>query len=193
MAIAPVDLHEVVAHAVEEPALAFPQRRIDHVRAGAGPCQADANRVTQALGNLVANAVGYGRSDTGITVTSSVDPAGWQVRVHNWGAPIAPEALDRLFMPMVRGVAQDSGNRNVGLGLFIVNEIAKAHGGMLDVASTQEQGTEFTFGAPSSASGQHRLPGEVGGLSVALSCAVAPLHANATAPVTPDRPCKSSR
>lgn len=147
VAIAPVNLHDVVAQAVEELALAFPQRRIDHVRTGAGTCQADANRVTQALGNLVANAVSYGHPDTDITVTSSVDPAGWQVRVHNWGAPIASQALERLFMPMVRGVAQDSGNRNVGLGLFIVNEIARAHGGTLDVASTQEHGTQFTFGA----------------------------------------------
>ncbi|RZJ14972.1 MAG: PAS domain-containing sensor histidine kinase [Acidovorax sp.] len=148
VALKPVDLHHVVALAVEELSLAFPDRRIDHVLCGEGACEADANRVTQALGNLVANAVAYGQADTDITVTSSVASAGWRVSVHNWGVPIAPEAIEQLFMPMVRGVAEDSGNRNVGLGLFIVNEIAKAHGGGLDVTSTQELGTEFSLGAP---------------------------------------------
>lgn len=70
-------------------------------------------------------------------------PTEWQLEVHNWGLPIASEAMERLFMPMVRGVAADSGHRNVGLGLFIVNEIAKAHRGTLEVKSTADLGTAF--------------------------------------------------
>lgn len=70
-------------------------------------------------------------------------PTEWQLEVHNWGVPIASEAMERLFMPMVRGVAADSGHRNVGLGLFIVNEIAKAHRGTLEVKSTADLGTAF--------------------------------------------------
>jgi sigma-B regulation protein RsbU (phosphoserine phosphatase) len=148
VSLRPIKLHEVVALAVEELSLAFPAQRIVHVRSGAQICQADGERVTQSLGNLVANAVSYGRPGADITVTSSVDSAGWRVGVHNWGEPIAPEVQARLFMPMVRGVAEGSGNRSVGLGLFIVKEIAAAHGGSLVVTSSEAAGTEFVFGAP---------------------------------------------
>lgn len=137
------NLHDVVADTVEELTLAFPDRRIAHLREGTGNCVLDANRIAQALANLVSNAVSYGHIGTDITVTSAVTPKGWYVEVHNWGHPIAGAAIERLFMPMVRGVAEDSGNRNVGLGLFIVNEIAKAHGGVIEVTSASELGTAF--------------------------------------------------
>jgi sigma-B regulation protein RsbU (phosphoserine phosphatase) len=137
------NLHDVVADTVEELTLAFPDRQIAHLREGTGSCELDANRLAQALANLVSNAVAYGQIATDITVTSAMTPKGWYVEVHNWGHPIAAGAMERLFMPMVRGVAEDSGNRNVGLGLFIVNEIAKAHGGVIEVTSTAELGTAF--------------------------------------------------
>ena len=137
------NLHDVVADTVEELTLAFPDRRIAHLREGTGSCELDANRIAQALANLVSNAVSYGHIDTDITVTSAMTPKGWYVEVHNWGHPIAGAAMEMLFMPMVRGVTEDSGNRNVGLGLFIVNEIAKAHGGVIEVTSTAALGTAF--------------------------------------------------
>jgi len=143
----PVELHDIVGHAVEELALAFPGHHIAHVRTGAGTAQADAHRLTQAIGNLVANAASYGDPGRDITVTTSIDVSGWRVAVHNWGPPIPPEAQQRLFTPMVRGVAEGSAHRNVGLGLYIVNELAKAHGGQLKLTSTEELGTTFEFGA----------------------------------------------
>lgn len=137
------DLHHVVALAVEELAMAFPGRTISHEQSGAGMSQVDSARITQALGNLVANAMAYGSPDSRITVRTHVCNSNWHVAVHNWGAPIPREAQERLFMPMVRGVAEGSPSRSVGLGLFIVNEIAKAHGGDLTVTSSEQYGTEF--------------------------------------------------
>jgi len=62
--------------------------------------------------------------------------------VANAGEPIPPEAINRLFQPFYR-VAQDSG-QGLGLGLYIASEIAGAHGGRLDVASSPLE-TRFTF------------------------------------------------
>jgi phosphoserine phosphatase RsbU/P len=54
--------------------------------------------------------------------------------------------MERLFQPFFRGEAQPSQN-GLGLGLHIASEIAKAHGGALEVASTPQE-TRFTFQMP---------------------------------------------
>ncbi|CAN7681764.1 PAS domain-containing sensor histidine kinase [Acidovorax sp. LjRoot117] len=141
--LVPADLHTTVALAVEEISLAFPSHSIIHIREGDGTSLIDPNRVTQAIGNLVSNAVSYGACDQPITVTSTISGATWRVAVHNWGIPIASDVQTRIFTPMVRGVAEDSANRNVGLGLFIVSELAKAHGGSVKLSSDEERGTIF--------------------------------------------------
>lgn len=141
--LVPADLHTTVALAVEEISLAFPSHCIAHIREGEGTSLIDPNRVTQAIGNLVSNAVSYGACDRPITVTSTISGATWRVAVHNWGIPIARDVQTRVFTPMVRGVAKDSANRNVGLGLFIVSELAKAHGGSVKLSSDEERGTIF--------------------------------------------------
>ena len=66
--------------------------------------------------------------------------------VSNGGVPIPPAARAQLFQPFFRGAVRRS-QQGLGLGLFIVNEIAKGHGGSMDVAST-EQETRFTFSMP---------------------------------------------
>ena len=142
------DLHEITAQAVDELMLAFPDRTITHLSHGPGECIADADRLAQLIGNLVSNAASYGRGGTAIAVRSEVDGPDARVSVHNEGEPIPPEMLATVFDPMVRGVPEGSSARNVGLGLFIVNEIAKAHGGAMDVASSAGGGTTFTLRFP---------------------------------------------
>jgi sigma-B regulation protein RsbU (phosphoserine phosphatase) len=66
--------------------------------------------------------------------------------VANTGAPIPAEAVERLFRPFVRGDIRPN-QQGLGLGLYIAAEIARAHGGTLDVASSAEQ-TMFTFRMP---------------------------------------------
>ena len=53
-----------------------------------------------------------------------------------------------IFLPMSRGDRFAAEGRSIGLGLYIVNEITKAHGGAVQVQSTQESGTEFTVTIP---------------------------------------------
>ena len=138
-----IDLHAVVSEAVDELSVAFPERPLEHRAMGDGECQADPDRVAQLVGNLVANAVAYGEPGSEITITSSIEQFGFVVSVHNIGKPIAEGEKMRLFGLMVRGEGEASKQHGVGLGLFIVSEIMKAHGGSISVESTAKDGTIF--------------------------------------------------
>jgi sigma-B regulation protein RsbU (phosphoserine phosphatase) len=148
MTIARIDLHRVVASIVEDLRSAHPRRAITHLITGPGECALDERRLDQLLGNLVSNAVAYGRADSPITVSTSVGEAACVVSVHNLGDPIPPAVITTIFEPMTRGTSVGSAKRSVGLGLFIVREIAKAHGGSATVTSTAEHGTTFTITLP---------------------------------------------
>jgi sigma-B regulation protein RsbU (phosphoserine phosphatase) len=71
----------------------------------------------------------------------------FELSVANSGPPIPADALDRLFEPFFRGPPVLAGQQGLGLGLYIAAEIARAHGGTLDVIST-EQETRFTLLMP---------------------------------------------
>ena len=141
------DLHQAVADAVAELAVGFPDCVLRHERAGAGPSSADADRIVQAIGNLVANAASHGDKTQPITIRTESDAQRFRVSVHNAGRPIPPELLPRLFEPMVRG-AGPGGPKGVGLGLFIVRAIARAHGGEVSVESSAREGTTFHIELP---------------------------------------------
>jgi sigma-B regulation protein RsbU (phosphoserine phosphatase) len=141
---APMSLHDVVADTVSSLRVAFNSQPIEHVHRGgtACSCEGDAERIAQVIGNLVANAVNYGEPGRPVTVGSSNEQGRCEVWVHNDGPPIPPEKALRLFEPMVRG--GDHTSRGVGLGLYIVREIARGHGGGVDVRSSPGDGTTFT-------------------------------------------------
>jgi phosphoserine phosphatase RsbU/P len=143
-----IDLHEVVLGATEELRTSFPGRQIEHQAIGSGVCRGDADRLTQALGNLVSNAMTYGAFDGSVRLTSSIEPETFSITVHNAGKPIPPEQLAGLFEPMTRGSGGVNTVRSVGLGLFIVREIARGHGGGVTVDSNAEAGTAFVIRCP---------------------------------------------
>lgn len=141
---APLALHEVIHRAVDELRVAFPKATLDHQAQGVGDACLDADRVQQIIGNLVANSVAYGDLQRPITITSRLGDGACEVAVHNYGAVI-PEALQAvLFEPMTRGTDQGSDVRSVGLGLYIVRELARVHGGDVAVHSCANAGTTFT-------------------------------------------------
>lgn len=142
-----IDLHQVVADCVAELAIAFPRCRLQHQCSGPGACRADADRLSQAVGNLVANAANHGDPERPITVRSERAGGTVRVSVHNDGRPIPPELVPRLFEPMVRGEA-GAAAKGVGVGLYIVRAIARGHGGEVRVASDAEGGTTFTLEWP---------------------------------------------
>ncbi|MES2785998.1 MAG: PAS domain-containing sensor histidine kinase [Pseudomonadota bacterium] len=147
VAIEPMDLNECVAGCVDELALAYGGRTLQHLHTGAANCDGDCDRLSQLVGNLVSNAMVYGHEGLPVEVMSAVHGDRAVIAVRNWGNPIAPELQERLFQPMVRGEV-DAGSRSVGLGLYIVSEIARAHGGHVAVTSSAAKGTTFTASFP---------------------------------------------
>ncbi len=154
VSLRPMDLHQVTERTLGELMLAFPDQNIRHVTEGPGECVADADRLAQLISNLVSNAATYGRSGTPILVRSSIDGPTTSVSIHNEGDPIPPAMLANVFEPMVRGVTGSNTVRSVGLGLYIVREIAKAHGGEMQMVSSATEGTTFTLRLPT-----HRASG----------------------------------
>jgi phosphoserine phosphatase RsbU/P len=143
-----IDLHEAISDTVEELALVYPARSLKHLRLGEGACMADPNRLAQLVGNLVSNAVTYGKPQTPVTVTSAIEPNAFSIAVHNQGEAIPQQTQADIFQPMTRGANATNADRSVGLGLFIVREISRAHGGSAHVKSTPEDGTTFSAVVP---------------------------------------------
>jgi len=141
-------LHSMIAETIDELALIYPTRVIEHVRLGSGPCSADPHRLAQLLGNLVSNAMAYGSPDTPVLVTTSISEQSITIAVHNDGEPIPENIQASIFEPMSRGANTSSVNRSIGLGLFIVGQIAKSHGGRATVRSSAAEGTTFTVELP---------------------------------------------
>ncbi|KTB56815.1 PAS domain-containing sensor histidine kinase [Pseudomonas syringae] len=148
VALQPIDLHTVIARGVEELRQVFPERVLMHRSEGEGACVADPDRLLQMLGNLVSNAVAYGAQGSDIIITSSFDTYVIRLSVHNFGEPIPMEKVDDLYEPVVRIVSDSDETRTVGLGLFIVREIVRAHLGEVTVRSSVQEGTTFTATFP---------------------------------------------
>jgi signal transduction histidine kinase len=153
---AEADLGEVARQAVGEAAAYHPDRDIRFETAGDLRGSWDAARLGQALSNLVGNAVQHGSPGSPITVVARGVPGGVAVSVHNRGPAIARAHLHLIFSPLkrldpaARGM-HDSGS--MGLGLYIANEIARGHGGRIDVESSEAEGTTFTLRLPRHAAG----------------------------------------
>lgn len=143
-----IDLHATVARGVEELRLTFTANALIHRMEGEGACVADPDRLLQLVGNLVSNAVTYGAPDSDIVITSAFEANVIKVSVHNRGEPIPMEKVDSLYEPAVRVVSDSDETRTVGLGLFIVREIIRAHLGDINVRSSAEEGTTFTATLP---------------------------------------------
>lgn len=145
LSVAPrlINLHRVIGEAIHELRMSFTGRTILHVENGEGVSMADPHRLTQLLGNLVGNAMAYGATDRPVTITTRVDADRFAIEVHNWGNPIPASLLPVLFEPMTRGIEAGGERRSVGLGLFIVKDIMRAHGGQITVSSDGESGTVF--------------------------------------------------
>ncbi len=95
----------------------------------------DEHRILQALSNLTSNAVQHGTPGSPVRVRLTGDEHRVAVEVHNEGS-IPAELLPRIFEPFRSGRHQGSRGDGLGLGLFIANAIARAHGGEVEVASS---------------------------------------------------------
>lgn len=106
----------------------------------------DGQRIGQLFSNLLGNAITHGSPDKPIVVHAKTRQGTFELSVVNSGDPIPPAAMKQLFHPFYRGTVKQS-LQGLGLGLYIASEIARAHGGTLDVNSSANQ-TRFTFRMP---------------------------------------------
>ena len=140
------DLAPALIHATEEVKSAFPDRDIRMDIPPALPVDCDTARIAQLLSNLIANAVAHGAPNQPVTVSSRLTGDVFALSVTNGGQPIPPDLQAVLFQPFTREKARPSQN-GLGLGLYIAAGIARAHGGTLDVRSSEAE-TCFRFAMP---------------------------------------------
>jgi signal transduction histidine kinase len=125
---------------------AEPGRRIESDIALTQSVTCDSRRVAQLVSNLVANAITHGAPHTPVRVQAHTTTNTFEVSVANDGIPIESGMTERLFRPFARA-SHRRNQQGLGLGLYIASEIARAHGGGLNVASEHGE-TRFTFTMP---------------------------------------------
>lgn len=140
------DLGDVLRHVIAEIQSIHPKRIIQSSIGDLSDIHCDRERVAQLLSNLLANAVVHGDPDGAVEVSAQVKNGHFVLSVKNQGL-IAEDALPHLFQPYSRPTG-GTPQAGLGLGLYIANQIALAHGGKLEVESTEPQGTTFTFSLP---------------------------------------------
>jgi signal transduction histidine kinase len=146
------DLAELCRAVVQELEDAHPHAHITFGQAGSLTGEWDPDRIGQVISNLVANAVQHGASGTSIEVdVDGRTPDAVRVRVHNEG-PVPDAVLPTLFEAF-KGMKGNSAEAKaarsgLGLGLFIAQEIARAHGGNITVRTSQAEGTTFEVVLP---------------------------------------------
>ncbi|MBC3422822.1 PAS domain-containing sensor histidine kinase [Pseudomonas sp. RW3S2] len=143
-----VDLLKAMDQSVSELRIVFGNASIRHLSRGQGTFEVDQDRLHQMIGNLVANSAAYGDLRYPITLTTEFCGNGVVLSVHNHGPAIAEELVPKLFEPMTRGSDRQDTLRSLGLGLFIVKQIAEAHGGRATVTSNPIYGTTFIIHLP---------------------------------------------
>jgi signal transduction histidine kinase/CheY-like chemotaxis protein len=146
------DARQIIVNCVDEARLAHARRQIELVTSGDETAvfgHWDPDRLAQVLTNLINNAVHHGGAGTAIRVSLHCDARALAFAVHNSGPPIAEHTLPTIFDPFKRGTSsRAAGNHGLGLGLYIVDQIVRAHGGTIAVSSTAEAGTSFTVTLP---------------------------------------------
>ncbi|MEX3937250.1 sensor histidine kinase [Paraburkholderia phymatum] len=139
MNLQPASFRDIVLRAIDEVSASTPGLRI---RKQLGDDNAmgcfDEQRLTQVVVNLLMNAVQHGDARAEIAVDLGREDDGFALAVSNHGQTLPPDVLATVFDPLRRG-AQDASaarvGKGVGLGLYIVREIVRAHGGRVEMQS----------------------------------------------------------
>jgi signal transduction histidine kinase len=145
----PTSLKELATQLVEEFEPGAPQRIVLESR-GDTRGEWDSDRLAQVISNLLGNAVEHG--DHGQPIRLSLDgSAQGSLRIKVWNAGVIPDGLlPTVFEPfrgsgVVRNTQKSAG---LGLGLYVVREVVRAHGGSIDVRSSVDVGTTFSVLIP---------------------------------------------
>ncbi|MXV52641.1 GAF domain-containing protein [Pedobacter sp. HMF7647] len=142
-------LEATIKHVIDELQLVWQSRKIDADLQVSNPVYVDSSRIAQMLSNLLGNALSYSPAESEVNVKATTTGGEFRISIANTGKKITPENIERLFQPFVRGDVKP-GHKGLGLGLYIASEIARAHGGRIDVVSDDNE-TCFTAVIPQKA------------------------------------------
>lgn len=138
----PTDLHEVCRNVVEEFESPVTLEVVGDVTG-----TWDEDRLAEVVSNVTGNAIQYADPGTAVTVAARSDGDHVVVEIRNQGDPIPADVLPFIFEPFRRAQQREKTPGNLGLGLYIANEIIRAHGGTLDARSA-EGTTTFVMRLP---------------------------------------------
>lgn len=108
----------------------------------------DRHRIVQVLENLLSNAVKYSPEGREIILKGQESDEGWVAQVEDQGIGMSLEQLDRIFEKFYRADASDTAVGGLGLGMSIARQIVEAHGGNIQVESSEGKGTRAIFRLP---------------------------------------------
>jgi len=114
------------------------------------PVAADKGLITQAVKNLVNNAIKYSPERTTVTVSTALEAEAVRVCVEDRGFGIPAESKERVWDKFYRVVreGQEKDEESTGLGLSFVREVVEQHGGRVDLDSEEGRGSKFSFTLP---------------------------------------------
>jgi signal transduction histidine kinase len=114
------------------------------------PVAADKSLITQAVKNLVHNAIKYSPERTTVTVSTALEAETVRVCVEDRGYGIPTEAKERVWEKFYRVVreGQEKDEESTGLGLSFVREVVEQHGGQVALDSEEGRGSKFSFTLP---------------------------------------------
>jgi len=151
MAQTPVDIGTVVGIAVNVSRAQAEAKEIAvsvEVPAGLPTILGDAQRLHQALLNLLGNGIKYCQPGDQITISVERQGQFLRVEVADTGPGIPRKALPRIFERFYRVPDAERRAAGTGLGLVITRRIVEAHGGQISVESQEGKGTKFAFTLP---------------------------------------------
>jgi signal transduction histidine kinase/ActR/RegA family two-component response regulator len=148
MSLEPVLVRPVIEEACHLMAPIAAGRSIRIIRDRVHPALAvfvDRQRLAQILVNLISNAIKYNHRDGTITISCSEDGTGQvNIVVTDTGPGLAPDDLERIFVPFERLGAERTAVEGTGIGLPLAKALTEAMKGQLTVSSVLGQGAAFT-------------------------------------------------
>lgn len=146
------DLGELVRKSINELEAAIPDARIVYEKRSGLAGHWDAERLGQVITNLIGNALHHGAGGRPVEVVADgSDASTVHLRITNDGA-IPADQLPHIFKPFHGGGGRSNGrDEGLGLGLYIVSEIVKAHAGSVQVLPCEGNRTCFEVSLPRSA------------------------------------------
>lgn len=143
------DLATVARVVVDELTAAYPERIVMLSVSGSTDGSWDPDRLAQVVSNLVGNALQHGRpAEQPVEVMVEEKPDEVWLTVRNGGTPLPPQDVSTVFDPYRQATSTRNSGVGVGLGLYVVSEIAKAHGGRVDFSSSAEGVTTVVVRLP---------------------------------------------